>query len=704
MKLGRRHVVIAAALVATNGRDGWAQRPGVVRAPRPPCPTGQGDIVGLMLQGPASAGSVAVFGQVFRRGDVPRDAALAARSPQGGALLAVQLDVKTRHADGSARHAVVSVVTPSLPGGAWVPLMLVRSGAVSPPALDLATLLDGRRAVIEVLPTDGAAAWQVDVAQLARDQTPASRSSAAWQHGALATQTRVTLPVPPAAVGGAASPRLVADIAVRSDGTLWLAAWIRNDLALEASGGAAEYALRVTLDGREVLRTEPFRQGQYQAFGRTRTIGRAGSAAPSIHVHPDVDYLAETGAVPLLDSAAGVDERVLARMTQLMDQPSWNMPLSPRGFTLDMGTTGGRGDIGPITFWQAALLASADRRASAFVIGQAEAGGSIPWHFWTAARGSWLSLDDHPRLWVDQRGNPTLTQPVSRDTGWRVEMAHHPAPSAVPYMLTGERWMLDNLQAQGAAVIMSVYPPHRQDGRGLVANAGQVRAQAWSLRDVMNAAWFSPDGTPEMAYFRKVEDRNFTFLVASLPDWTKRQGAPHGWIPGTNGGAGLIAPWQQDYFAMTVAVAAMRGNEQAAAVLRWQSNFLIGRFTNEANGFRPPLGAGYQLAVSDSRSSQQLQGNAFQSWAEMDAQSEQRRILPPKAWGSVNYNHLALASMAGIYNALNSREAADTFATLSRQMTGTALADFQQQPTFAIVPRGFTRAAGAATSCARSSR
>ncbi|MBY0338183.1 MAG: hypothetical protein K2X11_16330, partial [Acetobacteraceae bacterium] len=79
----------------------------------PPCPTRAGDLVGLIAEGPAAAG-VAVFGHPFRRGDLPEGAGLAARLGDGRAVPA-QLDVTARHADGSARHAVVSLGLPALP-------------------------------------------------------------------------------------------------------------------------------------------------------------------------------------------------------------------------------------------------------------------------------------------------------------------------------------------------------------------------------------------------------------------------------------------------------------------------------------------------------------------------------------------------------------------------------------------------------------
>lgn len=565
MMLGRRELAAIAGAVMVGGRPSWAQRPGAVRAPVPPSPGQAGDVVAVMLRGPAAAGSVMVFGQVFRRGDVPRDGALLARQAGGERALPVRLDVKTRHSDGSVRHAVVSLAVPALRVGEWTLVILARGNADPAPPISLAAALNGRSAVLEITPAGGGAQWRVDLIKLAQAQAASPGAGAMWQEGALASQIRVALPVPAEAVGGAATPRLVVDLALRSDATLWAAVWIRNDLAMQRSGGAVEYVLRLGLDAREALRTGPFRQAQYQGFGRTRAVGRGGIAAPVIGVHHDVAYLADAGAVPNFDIAAGVDERLLGRLAQGMSVPAWDTPLSPRGFTQYMGTTGGRGDIG------------------------------------TVRRGSARTVRQRRHIFTKSRIN------------------------------------------------------------------------------------------------------NWSFLASSISEWTDKQGAPHGWASGTSGAAGLIASWQQDYFAMMSATAAMRGNARAAAFLRWQSNFLIGRFVNEANGFRPTLGAGYQLAVSDSQSTLPLQGTVFRTWAEMDRRSEERRILPPKPWGSVGYNAGALAVLAELYNVLGDERASDLFVALSRQMQGTSLADYQQAPTFAFVPRGFSRAGRRTPSCARPS-
>lgn len=59
------------------------------------------------------------FGQVFKAGDLPAGSALALSGP-GGVTLPCQLNVHNTHADGSVRHASVSVVVPNMAASAGV--------------------------------------------------------------------------------------------------------------------------------------------------------------------------------------------------------------------------------------------------------------------------------------------------------------------------------------------------------------------------------------------------------------------------------------------------------------------------------------------------------------------------------------------------------------------------------------------------------
>ncbi|HEY9511221.1 MAG TPA: hypothetical protein VIQ48_01475, partial [Rhodanobacter sp.] len=67
------------------------------------------------------------FGQVFKNGDVPRGATVAATV--NGQPVSLQVDPKAINPDGSLRHAVLTVMVPSLPSKAKLPLTLSTQSA-----------------------------------------------------------------------------------------------------------------------------------------------------------------------------------------------------------------------------------------------------------------------------------------------------------------------------------------------------------------------------------------------------------------------------------------------------------------------------------------------------------------------------------------------------------------------------------------------
>ena len=679
MRPTRRQAAALAALATTPGCAETA----LAETGSFPCPSRPGDIVGLVLEGTgAPAGTVTVFGQAFRAGDLPRDAWPGARLADGRPL-PVQADVKTRHPDGSARHAVMALACPALPQGSRLPVMLTRTGQAT-----------GRLDPAPILARHSAELWlddrRLDLAAMLRAAL-ANPSTRLWQSGPLAVQARLAQPMP---LFHVTSLRLVADLAIRADGSLWAEIWLRDDGAMRAGGGAVAYTLRVALDGRDLMQAEIRRQHQYTGWGRM-----LGTSGPPPLVRPDANYLADLGAVPRFDPTTGVQPALLAGMASAVVGRDWQVPLGPRNIMQSMGTGGARPDIGPVTQAQAVWLMTGDVRAAAYACGQAEAAGSIPWHFWD---GAWMDTRRWPRLWTDGRGGPPpggLLQPISADTGWSLASSHQPDLATVPYLLTGRRAFLDELQAQASWSVLGQWPGTRgtPDRPGLaegvnIVRAVQVRGAAWSLRQIDNAAWLTPDDDPMAPWLRSVSAANWAWLRAQIPRWSEAQGEAHGWIPGEYGAPGLLPPWQQDYFAFTAATAKLRGNQDAGTVLAWMGNFLAGRFLSERSGFVPNDGAAYLLAVNaDAQASAPLR-----SWRDISQAMRARGMSNGTGWSKTegDYAQLALASLAMLIDATDSREARSAWHWLRHAGAPfTSQADYRRDPQFNIVPRGEIRSA-----------
>ncbi|MFL1463395.1 hypothetical protein ACI6QG_14410 [Roseococcus sp. DSY-14] len=725
--LGRRQAgLLSAALAAGCAGPGRAQAqasgqmlngaqvppttPVVLPLPLP-CPRAPGDIVGALLEGPSEAG-VLVFGQPFAPGEVPAGAGLAVRTADGRPLPA-QLDVKVRHPDRSARHALVSLSVPALRQGERLGLLLARGPEAPGAPLGLGPALAGRQAVLEVTPLEGGAPWRVDL--LAAWQS--RREASPWQSGPLAVQERLTLPVPAAAVGGVASMRLVADMAVRADGTLWVDAWMRNDIAMQPDGGTAAYRLRLLLDGRPALEAELPKHLQYTGFGRLRGA-RPGGAPPPVapFVRQDVNHLADTAAIPRYDQTTGVDARHLENMGRALADPEWEVPFNRRLVTMSMGQAGGRLDIGPLTGWQAQWLCSADRRVAAVALGQAETAGAVPWHFWDPGTGSrpaaWMDTRAWPNFWTDPRnGAPprSLLQRQDWSTGWGPTRSHQPDLAFLPYLLSGRRAFLDEVLAQGVWNILNNWPAMRRPaGPGallddvIILNENQNRTHAWAMRQVDNAAWITPQGDPTGDYLRAVAATNWLWMRGKLPEWTRMQGESHGWMPGSYGTPGAMPPWQQDYFACTVAMAARRGSDDARVCLRWMTNFLVGRFFAEDKGFSRQDGVTGLLAITQPppipRGAPPLR-----SWADIAEATRARDFDARGTWrhSRADFSRWALQSLAQITETLGDERAREAYLWLMNSDAPFVTPQYHVLNAQAnIVPKGMPRIPARQPGCA----
>lgn len=647
----------------------------------------------LQNAGAASLGAgVATFAQVFKSGEVPAGTRLVAWI--NGVAVPVQMDVKTTNPDGSVGMALLSLERPALAAGAerLVELKVAVPGDPLPgPALDLATALTGHSFTVTMTP-DGKPPVQVDV--LAQLQAALAGNTASfWQQGPLAVQARVEVPV------AGSSQRMVFDVTLFKGGGMNVDAQFNNDRSMESTGGRVSYGVTATMDGQTVL-NEAVAQSQYQnwhvAFSTNAVDGGQGIGSPAagwLNIRHDVEKLKQIGAVPDYDLTLKVPETVLAKFATDMTAPTWNDPLPVNGVVQYMPQTGARPDIGFLPQSSAAWLISGDARAAAYALGWAEAASSVPWHFWDAANKTWLNTDSYPKLWTDPRGgtgapgnaNSTgLTQQIDSLSGWAADDAHQPDLSYLPYLMTGERWMLDNLQAQASAAIMGTWSTNRQNADDLVVQNLQVRASAWDLRQIEEAAWASPAGSAEKAYFRAAADANWQWIVSQIPAWTAMQGEAHGWLPGDSRDATLLAPWSQDFFASTAIAAASRGNQDALTYLNWAKNFLIGRFTHAADGFPMTAGAAFQIVIRDT-----VDSAFYSTWAQIGAKTIERGYTDGVNWGSGYYGQLAMATLAGIYFLTGDAQALAVYKELAWENPGTTSAtDFATYASYAVTIPG----------------
>jgi hypothetical protein len=546
----------------------------------------------------AQSGVPVTVGQVFAAGDVPRGAGLAGKLDDGTSV-ALQVDAKARHADGSLRHALISFVLPALKPGQRRRLSLFKAApAASAAALTPAILLDkGFSADVSVV-VDGQT-YQASADALLRQD-----KAALWLAGPLATEWLVSAPLTDA--DGKPHPHLAARFALRAAGErARVDVTLENDWAFEPAPRNFTYDVRVRVGGKTVWQRAGL---THYHHARWRQVFWWGPA-PQLQVRHDSAYLIASRAVPNYDQSVVVSEAALAAL-----QRAWSGPKTePMGVGLAnpyMPTTGGRPDIGLLPGWSASYLLSMDGRAKQAMLGTADLAGSWSSHYRDRATGRPVSLAEHPYMTVLGHPGDTRNPATGKLEAFPVcaasdacrtpnqhDAAHQPAFAYLPYLVTGDYYYLEELQFWTMWNSFSSNPGYRGAGQGLF-QSDQVRGQAWSLRTLAEAAWITPDNDPLNPVLRQQLDANLAWYNANYSAQKNRLGAL------THGGALVydkktgLAPWMDDFFTSAVGHVAELGFADAKPLLEWKVTFPIARILGP--GACWITGAQYSLKVRDS--------------------------------------------------------------------------------------------------------
>jgi len=542
------HTLTATATDLAGNHSGIATQWVTIDAGAPaiPQPTVAGDIVGLVLQNNQStvlAAREITFGEQFAAGQVRPGDGLAARID--GVPYPVQMDVKTTNADGSVATAVLTMQQPALAAGTSTGVMLTHAAASAAPNIDLSTLTSAAyRCTVDLSlhNTDGTTTPVHIDAAAALASALTSRTASSWLAGPQATQARVDVPV-------SGSLHVTLDITAYADGTTSTDVQFNNDRAMTPSGGTVTYDATITQNNAVAFSQSNITQYQHQTWHRQVW----SNGTPQLNVQHDVPALERTGLIQAYDQTTGIAASLINYETTGMAGAGFGI-LGNAQITQYMPMTGGRGDIRPTTLGNATWLITQNQTAAQYALDQADAAGSIPWHLFDPKNGVYVRVTDYPLLWPDGRavsnGEIDLTQslPSPDQTGWTPDPAHAPDLDYIPYLMTGSRYYLDQLNAEADYDEVSTWPAIRQGAQGLLAFTSiQVRAQAWSLRQIAEAAAANPDGSAEKAYFNTLLQNNIDFVLSEATKDSRVAGSIPGaakWRHGNRISSEQLLPWQ----------------------------------------------------------------------------------------------------------------------------------------------------------------
>ncbi len=623
----------SASFTCTNGSWGMPVNP--VCAAAPILTGATVTDIKIVNTGTASQSGVPVtFGQVFAPGDVPAGSTLTG-TLSDGTPIALQVDAKATHADGSLRHAIISTVIPDLASGQTETIALTKATRASAPAsVSPATLTAaGFRASVNIML--GGVVYTASADSLLNALKTSTCTACKWLSGPIVNEWLVSAPLKTAA--GVAHPHLTARFAIRSytgQSKARVDVTIENNWAYVTNPQNFTYDANIIVGGSTVYSISALKHYHH---ARWRKIFWYGTA-PQVDVKLNTAYLIATKAVPNYDQSINISPAALTKLNSLWtsagsqaNADGANNRTGPMGQGVVapyMPTTGGRGDIGPLPYWAAMYLLSGDARAKTVTLGTGDLAGSWRVHYrdkdtdlpisivtypYASAISGDLSQTKGPgpggivRDWAF----PALVSGFST-TPMTPDSSHQPSLAYLPYLITGDYYYLEELQFWANWNMLQIgHGSRTYAGRQGLMRWNQIRGQAWSMRTLGQVAYITPDKHPMKSYWMdRVRD--------NLADYHER------FITGNPNQLGILAytasyffasiqyttpmgvntgypPWQDDFFTWSMGYLTELGFTNAAPILAWKAKFPVGRMT--APGYCYVDAATYALAVRPSATS-----------------------------------------------------------------------------------------------------
>jgi len=583
----------------------------VVYAPQVPQPSQAGDVVGLNLQNTSASTEAAgyvTFGEIFKIGAVQPTDALAARINRVNGP--VQMDVKAKHTDGSVRHAILTFLAPAIGANASVGVMLAKGSASLPvrQAPSPSALVSSGYNVSTTLnftspnSTSATVNGQTTLQQANNPQM--------WLSGPLVNEWRVTTTV------NSSLLKVTFDIRAYADGSTHTDLIYDNGWFQAPGKGSLTYNVTISQNGSKVFSYSNLNQYLFSKWHKE--VNSASIVQPNAQY--DVPYLEATGAIQNYDLSLGAS---YSQIQANYNNQDYNNPMSTSIVTVGMGATGGRQDIAPQPNWTAEWIVSQNTHAKTAMMGAADAGGNVPWHWIDENTGKPVNIETYPDFSGAPTGGP-----------WVLDNAHVPELNYVPYLITGSHYQLDLMQAEGDEMMWGIFgyshafencDPPSGAPLGVFAfwtqancgsNSNQHRAAAWELRSLSDTAYATPDNDPLKSMFMTELGNavNGAVQVYVNDNFEGKFGQVSGMVGNIFPGNEHYSAWQEGYIETSFGqIAAMNLgtiSTQAVQMLRYMENYVQGLATNSKNGMNPLDGIGdyYHNAVDPNT------GTPYDTW------------------------------------------------------------------------------------------
>jgi hypothetical protein len=492
----------------------------------------------------ASAAAPFCVGFAFRKGDIPSGQGVVANAAN------VQVSIKNRWTDGSAKFAVVAGVA-AVGANTSLSIALSAGTPASAAALGLADLKATNAVASIGCGSFGTVNWS---------GSDWDSPFATWLTGPRMSSWIYRRPV-------GSDAHLVAWLEVRlyAGGQVEILPWIENGYLKVA--GPTNKSATYTFSLGAGAATQRF-SAAVNLPHHCRTALVSGTALsywlgndPQISARHDTAYLQATELVPTYRAAVSPSAGVVSALVTTYS------PLQQGNFSYGGDSMAGGGyqePIGLLPQHDVLYLCSTASKTYGAVIRNGFSAGRYPIHYRDETTNRPLRFSQYPRLGIsdgssfkDNGASYEYTPTISGTLPPSWDCAHSPSVGYMAYLLTGRWYFMEEVQFAATANHLGkgAVPALRDNAKGLVkteVGAWQTRSMAWQWRTLVQALTITPDDDAAL------RDEFIASVQYNIDDlhgkYVAQANNPWGWVkPGEAYNVGLGdtiqfgAVWQQDF-------------------------------------------------------------------------------------------------------------------------------------------------------------
>lgn len=322
-----------------------------------------------------------------------------------------------------------------------------------------------------------------------------------WLDGALCKEwRRIQSPVDG---GSTAHPALLVSWDVRcfDDGTCRLQLGVENTYQ-RARVKEVYYDVAVTVNGSSVFTATS--QEHFVATRWTQIFFAAGYSESTVTPDFSRAYSSSAKLLPKYANTVGLFDYTYTGLPS-GGNARWNI-LRCGGITQYNMYTGDVSYVGPFPMWISSFLVNNDSASREYMLATARNSvAAYPVHY-RATDDTVYDPETNSNFWPDPRNSSTYTMvdfgAYARPQLWRAflsgDMSHHPQATLIPFLLTGERYLADEMAFWNGFEIVAAGGARL--GAQMILQGVEARAMGWSLRTVSQGAAFLPDAHPAKAW------------------------------------------------------------------------------------------------------------------------------------------------------------------------------------------------------------